>query len=72
MPNSTKMQEWIDWNKVNHPIQPLTNSQARFAEQILNNPNLELMLSQPGDLVTIFQSIQYYLKNKDYEKKLKK
>jgi hypothetical protein len=70
MPNSFKMQEWVDWSKQNKPIEPLTNAQARFAEKILNDPTLEQMLSQPGDIASIFKSIAFYLKNRDNEPKV--
>lgn len=69
---SQKFQEWIDWNKKHKPIDPLTNTQARFAEKILNDPQLEHMLAQPGNLEKIFKSIQTYLKNKDYEETKRK
>lgn len=64
-------QKWVDWNKENKPIDPMTNTQARFAEKLINDPHLELMLSQPGNLEKIFKSIQYYLKNRDYQPKKK-
>jgi hypothetical protein len=69
MANSDKFLAWTQWNKEHRPIPPMTNSQARFAEKLLNDPELEQMLSHPGDIETIFKSVQYYFKNKDDIKK---
>jgi len=59
-----KYKKWIDWIKQNKPIKPMTNSQWKFAEKVLNDTELEQMLAAPGDLETIFESVRHYLKNK--------
>ena len=67
---SNKYQKWVDWNKEhNKQVPPMTNTQARFAEKMLNDKELEVMLAQPGDINIIFKSLQYYLKNRIEEKK---
>jgi len=66
---SIKRQEWVDWMKENKPIPQMTNTQARFADYILNDEKLVEMMSHPGDIESIFKNIAHYLKNRDYVRK---
>jgi hypothetical protein len=63
MAKSEKFMLWVEWMQKNRPIQPMTNTQARFADKVLNDIELEQMLSNPGDIETILKSIQFFLKN---------
>ena len=54
--------EYLKWIKDTN-ITDLTSIQAKFANLLLSNEELVSMISQPGDFVTIFNSISKYLKN---------
>ena len=53
--------KWVKWRIQNHE-EPMTRTQSLLAQEVLGNEKLVQMLSQPGDLQTIVQSIQKYLK----------
>lgn len=55
-------QDYLDWVKqVNLP--PLTNTQHKFAEWLLLEENAKV-ISQIGDLDTIFLSVRRFVKNR--------
>lgn len=41
----------------------LTGTQKEFAEYILDNEELKQMLTHPGDLLSVMQRVQRYLKD---------
>ena len=53
--------KWVSWRIQSHE-EPMTRTQSLLAQEVLGNEKLVQMLSQPGDLQTIVQSIQKYLK----------
>jgi len=56
-PNSNKYLEWV--KQANLP--PLTNTQSRFAEWLLTD-EISDIISQIGDLDTIFNSVRKFVK----------
>lgn len=57
--------KWVEWEKQQkYPAKPLTRTQKEFAEYVLGNEELIQMLIHPGDLMSIMQRVQKYLKDK--------
>lgn len=54
-----KYLEWVQQANLN----PLTKTQASFAEWLLQEDNSKIIL-QIGDLTIIFESVRKFLKNK--------
>ncbi len=56
-------EDFVAYTKKNEVEMNLTRTQYLFAEKILADKELCLMLSHPGDLVSVMENIQRYLKN---------
>lgn len=56
-------EDFVAWSKKTNTELNITRTQYLFAEKVLSDNELCRMLSSPGDLVSIMEKIQQYLKN---------